>query len=169
MLTAILGAITGNLKDQYKEFIYCDSLGKDTLLTRGKDKASKKGNDNIISEGSGVAVADGQCMIIVTNGQIVEFCAQPGNFIFQGGAPSVFTGSFGQSIKDAIGDIWNRIQHGGAAGADYRVYYFNTKEITDNKFGTQNPIPFRVVDNKIGLDIDVSVRCSGVYSYRITY
>ena len=47
------------------------------------------------------------------------------------------------------------------------MYYFNTKELIDNKFGTPNPIPFRVVDSKIGLDVDVSVRCSGVYSYKI--
>jgi len=48
------------------------------------------------------------------------------------------------------------------------VYYFNIKEIMDNKFGTPNPVPFRVVDSKIGLDVDVSIRCSGVYSYMIS-
>ena len=47
------------------------------------------------------------------------------------------------------------------------MYYFNTKELVDNKFGTANPIPFRVVDSRIGLDVDVAVRCHGVYSYRI--
>jgi len=127
-----------------------------------------KGNDNIISNGSGISVADGQCMIIVEQGKIVEVCAEPGEFTYDTSSePSLFAGNLGNSIKETFKTLGKRFTYGGDTGKDQRVYYFNTKELIDNKFGTPNPIPFRVVDSKIGLDIDVAVRCSGVYSYRI--
>ena len=130
--------------------------------------SNTKGNDNIISNGSGIAVADGQCMMIVEQGKIVEVCAEPGQFTYDKSTePSIFTGSLGKGILDTFKTIGKRFTYGGDTGKDQRVYYFNTKELIDNKFGTPNPIPFRVVDRNIGLDIDVSVRCSGVYSYKI--
>ena len=130
--------------------------------------SNTKGNDNIISNGSGIAVADGQCMIIVEQGKIVEVCAEPGEFTYDTSTePSIFSGKLGESIKETFKTIGKRFTYGGDTAKDQRVYYFNTKELIDNKFGTPNPIPFRVVDSKIGLDVDVSVRCSGVYSYKI--
>ena len=130
--------------------------------------SNTKGNDNIISNGSGIAVADGQCMMIVEQGKIVEVCAEPGQFTYDKSTePSIFTGPLGKGILDTFKTIGKRFTYGGDTGKDQRVYYFNTKELIDNKFGTPNPIPFRVVDRNIGLDIDVSVRCSGVYSYKI--
>ena len=130
--------------------------------------SNTKGNDNIISNGSGIAVADGQCMMIVEQGKIVEVCAEPGEYTYDKSTePSIFTGPLGKGIIDTFKTIGKRFTYGGDTGKDQRVYYFNTKELIDNKFGTPNPIPFRVVDRNIGLDIDVSVRCSGVYSYKI--
>ncbi len=173
LIKAGLGAIGGTLADQWKEFFYCEAMGKDILVTKGKKRTSSrssntKGNDNIISNGSVVAVADGQCMIIVEQGKIVEVCAEPGEFKYDTSTePSIFTGSLGAGIKETFKTIGKRFTFGGDTGKDQRVYYFNTKELIDNKFGTPNPIPFRVVDSKIGLDVDVSVRCSGVYSYKI--
>ncbi|MBR4241816.1 MAG: SPFH domain-containing protein, partial [Eubacterium sp.] len=131
--------------------------------------SNTRGNDNIISNGSGIAVADGQCMIIVEQDKIVEVCAEPGEYTYDSSTePSIFSGKLGESIKEAFKVIGKRFTFGGDTAKDQRVYYFNTKEIVDNKFGTQNPIPFRVVDSKIGLDLDVSVRCSGIYSYKIS-
>ena len=131
--------------------------------------SNTKGSDNIISNGSGIAVADGQCMIIVEQGRVVEVCAEPGEFTYDTSTePSIFSGSLGQSIKDSFKTIGKRFTYGGDTGKDQRVYYFNMKELIDNKFGTPSPVPFRVVDSKIGLDLDVSIRCSGVYSYKIT-
>lgn len=173
LIKAAIGAAGGVLADQWKEFFYCDALPKEVLVRKGQKRISGrssniKGDDNIISNGSGIAVADGQCMVIVEQGKIVEFCAIPGEFTYDTSSePSIFTGNLGDSIIETFKAIGKRFTYGGDTGKDQRVYYFNTKEIVDNKFGTPNPIPFRVVDRNINLDIDVSVRCSGVYSYKI--
>ena len=167
-------ALKSTLADQWKEFFYCDSLDKDTLVARGRKRVSGKssntsGSDNVITNGSGIAVADGQCMIIVEQGRVVEVCAEPGQFTYDSSSePSVFSGNLGDSIAETFKTLARRFTHGGDTAKDQRVYYFNTKEIIDNKFGTANPVPFRAVDTKIGLDIDVSLRCNGVYSYKIS-
>ena len=173
LIRAGIGALGGTLTDQWKEFFYCESMPKDVLVTKGQKRitgrsSNTKGNDNIISNGSGIAVADGQCMIIVEQGKVVEVCAEPGEFTYDTSTePSIFAGSLGESIKQTFKIVGKRFTYGGDTGKDQRIYYFNTKELIDNKFGTPNPIPFRVVDSKIGLDLDVSLRCSGVYSYKI--
>lgn len=173
LIKAGLGAVGGTLADQWKEFFYCEAMDKNTMMVRGQKKiggrsSNTKGHDNIISNGSGIAVADGQCMMIVEQGKIVEICAEPGEFTYDTSSePSIFNGKLGKSIIDTFKTIGKRFTYGGDTGKDQRVYYFNTKELVDNKFGTPNPIPFRVVDKNIGLDIDVSVRCSGIYSYKI--
>ena len=173
LIKAGVGALGGTLADQWKEFFCCEAIPKEVLVTKGQKRVSgrssnTKASDNIISNGSGIAVADGQCMIIVEQGKVVEVCAEPGEFTYDTSTePSIFSGSLGESIKETFKTIGKRFTYGGDTGKDQRVYYFNTKELIDNKFGTPNPIPFRVVDNKIGLDVDVSVRCSGVYSYKI--
>ena len=173
LIAAGLGAVGGVLADQWKEFFYCDAIDNNVLAVKGQKRISgrssnTKGNDNIISNGSVIAVADGQCMIIVEQGKIVEVCAEPGEFVWDSSTePSIFTGKLGTSIKETFKLIGKRFTFGGDPGKDQRVYYFNTKEIIDNKFGTPTPIPFRVVDRNINQDIDVSVRCSGVYSYRV--
>ena len=174
LIKAGAGALGSTLADQWKEFFYCDAIDKDTLVVKGVKRVSSRssntrGSDNIISSGSGIAVADGQWMIIVEQGKIVEVCAEPGQFTYDTSTePSIFAGSLGQSILDTFKLIGKRFTFGGDTGKDQRVYYFNTKEIVDNKFGTANPIPFRVVDSNIGLDLDTSVRCNGVYSYKLT-
>ena len=173
LIKAGFGAIGGTLADQWKEFFYCDALPADVLVKKGQKRTSSrssntKGSDNIITNGSGIAVADGQCMIIVEQGKVVELCAEPGQFTYDTSSePSIFTGKLGESLKQTFKTIGKRFTYGGDTGKDQRIYYFNTKEIIDNKFGTPNPIPFRVVDKNINLDIDVAVRASGVYSYKI--
>lgn len=173
LIKAGIGALGSTLADQWKEFFYCDALDKEVLVVKGQKRtgsrsSNTKGSDNIISNGSGIAVADGQCMMIVEQGKIVEVCAEPGQFTYDSSTePSVFSGSLGESVLDTFRTIGKRFTYGGDTGKDQRVYYFNIKEIMDNKFGTPNPIPFRVVDSKIGLDVDVSIRCSGLYSYII--
>ncbi len=174
LIKAAFGATGGVLADQWKEFFYCDALDKNTLVVRGQKKTTRrssntKGNDNVISNGSGIAVADGQCMIIVDQGKVAEVCAEPGEFTWDNSSePSVFTGRFGDSLKKTFTAIGKRFAYGGDPGKDQRVYYFNTKEILDNKFGTATPIDFRVVDSRVGIDRDVRLRVNGTYSYRIS-
>ena len=174
LIKAATGAAGGTLADQWKEFFYCDALDNDTLMVRGKKRTDKrssntKGHDNVITNGSGIAVADGQCMMIVDQGKIVEVCAEPGEYTYDTASePSIFCGSLGEGIKATFQTIGKRFTFGGDTAKDQRVYYFNTKEITDNKFGTANPVWFRVVDKRINLDKDIEIRCNGIYSFRMT-
>ena len=174
LIKAITSAAGGVLADQWKEFFYCDALDSDTLMVRGQKRTSgrasnNKGSDNIISNGSGIAVADGQCMLIVDQGKIVEVCAEPGEYTFDTSSePSVFAGELGDAIMDTFQAIGRRIGYAGDTGKDQRVYYVNTKEIMGNKFGTPSPILFEVVNRRIGMSRTVNVRCNGVYSYHIS-
>lgn len=174
LIKAITTAAGTTMADQWKEFFYCESIPNDVLCVKGEKvvrgrSSNTKGSDNIITNGSGIAVADGQCMIIVEQGEIVEVCAEQGEFTFDSSTePSIFAGTLGESIRQTFSNIGRRFTYGGDTGKDQRVYYFNTKEILENKFGTPTPVPFRVVDKNIGLDVDVSLRCSGIYSFRMT-
>ena len=173
LIKAGMGALGGVLADQWKEFFYCEALDMDTLMVKGQKRtgnrsANTKGSDNIISNGSGIAVADGQCMIIVEQGKVVEVCAEPGEYTYDTSTePSIFAGKFGESLKNTFKTIGKRFAYGGDTGKDQRVYYFNTKEIMGNKFGTPSPIIFEVMNKRLGLSRTVNVRCNGVYSYTI--
>ena len=171
LISAALGAASGVLADQWKEYFYCEALPNNVLAVKGRKRnsgrsANTKGSDNIISSGSVIAVADGQCMLIVEQGKIVDVCAEPGEYIYDSSTePSIFSGKLGEGILNVFKQIGKRFTFGGEAPKDQRVYYFNTKEVTGNKYGTPSPVPFRVVDNNIGLDIDISIRCFGEYSF----
>lgn len=174
LLKAGVGALSGVLADSWRDYFYCESMDADTLVQKGEKKAggrssNKKGTDNIISNGSIINVNDGQCMMIVESGKVVELCAEPGEFVYDTGTePSIFYGPLGENIKKSFSEIGKRFTFGGEPAKDQRVYYFNTKEIIGNKYGTPSPVPFRVVDTNIGLDVDIAIRCHGEYSYKIT-
>ena len=177
LIKAGMGAVGGVLGDQWKEFIYCESLKPDVLVAKGMKRVSSRGRssntsaeDNIISNGSTIAINDGQCMIIVENGKVVEICSEPGEFVYDASTePSLFADGLNmQSVKNVFAQIGKRFTYGGDPGKDQRVYYFNTKEIIGNKYGTASPIQFRIVDQRIGLDVDIPIRCFGEYSYKIT-
>ncbi|MBQ8164990.1 MAG: SPFH domain-containing protein [Clostridia bacterium] len=174
LIKAGLGALGGTLADTWKEFFYCDALPVEVLVRKGQKRISgrssnTKASDNIISNGSGIAVADGQCMIIVEQGKVVDVCAEPGEYTYDSSTePSIFAGSLGKSIIDTFKTIGKRFTYGGDTGKDQRVYYFNTKEIIGNKFGTPSPIMFLVKNMEVGLTRTVQVRCNGIYAYQIT-
>ena len=174
LIKAAMGAAGGVLADQWKEFFYCDAIPENVLAVKGQKKTGKrssntKGDDNVISNGSVIAVADGQCMLIVDQGKIVDMCAVAGEYTYDmSSEPSIFTGELGEGIKNVFSNMANRFTFGGEAPKDQRIYYFNTKELIGNKYGTPSPVPFRVVDQRAGIDIDVGIRCFGEYSYHIS-
>lgn len=174
LIQAALSAAGGVLGDQWKEFFYCDSLSPEVLVAKGHRRtgrgSSNKGDDNIITQGSVISVNNGQCMVIVEQGKVVDFCSEPGEYTYDRNTePSLFTakGTLAENIQEIFFQIGKRFTFGGDTGKDQRIYYFNVKEITGNKYGTPSPIPFRVVDNNIGLDVDISIKCFGSYSYKI--
>ena len=174
LIKAALGSVSSVLGDQWREYFYCDSLSDNVLVTKGQKRTSgnssnTKGSDNVITNGAVIAVNEGQCMMIVEQGQLVEFAAEAGEFTWNASTePSIFYGGLGKGLKGSWDTFKRRFTFGGDTGKDQRVYFFNLKEIIGNKFGTPSPVPFRVVDTNIGLDVDISIRCNGVYSYKIT-
>lgn len=166
------GALNSVLADQWREYFYCPSLGSDVLVTKGVKRNTKfsfnRGSSNLITDGSIIAVNEGQCMIVVDQGEIVEMSADAGEFVYDSSTePSIFTGDLKESVVKTFEQFVRRVSFGGDTGKDQRVYYFNLKEIMGNKYGTANPVPFRVVDQNIGLDMDISIRCHGEYAYKI--
>ena len=173
LIKAALGAAGGVMADQWKEYFYCESIPSDVLAVKGRKKATgrssnTKGDDNIITNGSLIAIADGQCMLIVEQGKVVDVCAEPGEYTYDMSTePSIFSGDLGDSVKSVFQNIGKRFTFGGEAPKDQRIYYFNTKELTGNKYGTPSPVPFRVVDQRAGIDLDIGIRCFGEYSIRL--
>ena len=173
LIKAIAGAAGGVMADQWKEFFTCEALPADVLAVKGQKKTTRRssnthGDENIITSGSRIAVADGQCMLIVEQGKVVEVCAEPGEYTYDASTePTIFAGNLGESIGQVFQNIGKRFTFGGEAPKDQRIYYFNTKELTGNKYGTPSPVPFRVVDQRAGIDIDIGIRCFGEYSYRV--
>ncbi|MBQ2829461.1 MAG: SPFH domain-containing protein [Oscillospiraceae bacterium] len=174
LIKAALGSAGGVLADQWKEYFYCDSLASTVLMVKGQKRTSKrssntKGSENIISNGAVIAINEGQCMMIVEQGEIVDVCAEPGEYTYDTSSePSIFTGELGDGIVEAFRQMGKRFTFGGEAPKDQRVYYFNTKEIIGMKYGTPSPVPFRVVDDRAGIDIDINISCFGQYSFRLT-
>lgn len=174
LIKAVKDALQTVMADQWREYFYCDSLSNDVLMVKGRKKVNEgrnsntKGSDNIISNGSVIAVNEGQCMIIVDQGGIVDVCAEAGEFIYDNSTePSLFYGSLGESVKASFSTIGRRFAFGGNTAKDQRVYFFNTKEIINNLFGTPSPIPFRVLDKNTGFDFDTAVKVNGQYSFKI--
>jgi membrane protease subunit (stomatin/prohibitin family) len=173
LIKALTGAAGGALADQWLEFFVCESLEADVLAAKGQKKSSKrssntKGEDNIISNGSGIVVNKGQAALIIDNGRVAEVCAEEGRYTFdQSTEPSVFYGGLGKGLVEAFKNIGDRFKYGGQPGKEQRIYYFNTKEIMGNKYGTPSPIPYLIVDPNINLRLTISLRANGEYSYHI--
>lgn len=167
LIKAAAAAVGSAVGDSFKDYIYCESLDNSTLMRRGYPKSSggsgAYSQNSVITDGSRIAVNDGQFLIVVEDGKIVDFSAEQGEYIFHTNtAPSLFCGQFGERLKNTLAIIGQRFAFGGIAPNDQRAYFVNTKEILNNKFGFGN-IPFR--DGEF--NITVTLQGFGTYSYRI--
>lgn len=170
LISAAVSSASGTFADAWKDYFYVDALPADVICmkARHKTRGARPASDNIITDGSVLAVADGQCAVIVEQGKVCDICAEPGEYTYDSKSePSLFTGSLGDRVKSVFSQIGRRFEFGGSPAQDQRVYYFNIKEIPGLKYGTPNPVPFRVVDSRAGIDIDVGVRCFGEYSIKV--
>ena len=168
LIKSIMSATRGVLADQWVDYIRCDSLPLNVLVAKGKKyvgpgSSNTKGGENVITDGSKVDVADGQCMLIVENGKIVDFCAEPGQYVYQTGTqPSMLSGGF-KGLADSFRQVGKRFTAGGQVLSSQYVYYVNTKEITGNKWGV-GQVPFR--DSEFNFTIQLSAY--GEYSYTVS-
>ncbi|MDO4198623.1 MAG: SPFH domain-containing protein [Erysipelotrichaceae bacterium] len=169
LIKAAISSVTSSLSDTWKDYFVCESLPAGVLMVKGVKKgAGLFDKGDVITNGSGIVVADGQCAIVVDDGVVVEVANEPGNYTFDTSkSPSIFDGGL-QGLKDTFAEIAERFTYGGVTNKSQYVYYINTKEITGNMFGTTSPIPFKVRDPKMNLELDVSLKCNGEYSFAVT-
>ena len=131
LIKALTGSVGGVLADQWKEYFYCPSMPADVIVTKGEKKVSKrssntKGTDNIISNGSVIVVNEGQCMIIVDQGQIVEFCAQAGEFVYDASKEaSLLYGKLGENIGKSVNTYLRK--------EAYKIHFEGRKEVLDEE------------------------------------
>ena len=168
LIKAALAAGSSTLADQWLEYVYCERMEDNVLMRKGITKrggSNTKGTENIITNGSKIVVSEDQFLLVVADGKIVDFTAEPGEYIFDKGTePSLFYGGFGKGLLESFKKFGERFTTGGIAPHDQRVYFVNTRLIKGNKFGTTTPIPFR--DSEFGMTVDI--RCYGEYVMKVT-
>ena len=165
LIKAAVGAVGGTLADQWEDLIKCEDMGNDTLMVK---KTTKSGQ---ISKNSRIIVAPGQVAVIYDSGAILDATAEEGTYTFDASSsPSFFAGQFGDVFKE----MWQRFTYGGTPAKEQAIFYFNVKEIKENKFGTGTPIPFQDWSHPIPnqmtgtmTPLAVKVRCYGVYTFKI--
>ena len=166
LIKALAEGISSGLGDQFKEFVTCPEISKNVLIQRGLVKhgdGNKNPTEGVISNGSKIVVPQGMAMMLIENGAIKEFSAEPGEYTWDSGSePSVFTGNFFQGVADTFKTIGKRFTYGGQAPTDQRVYYVNLLAITGNKFGS--PQPKKITDEKYGM---LEVTFFGEYAFQV--
>ncbi len=168
LVKALTNSVFSYIGDMWEDYIYCDSLDNDVLVKKGKKRqsggAGNNADENVITNGSRIAVNAGQTLIVVENGQIIDFTAEQGGYEYvKGVEPTMFCGSFGEDMKVGIDRIKTRLKFGGIPSNDQRVYFVNTKEILDNRFGF-GEVPYR--DSEF--DLTILIQGFGAFSFHIT-
>lgn len=167
LIKAIVGAASSTLKDEWLEYFYCDRLPDNVVMRKGKpnNNTNNNGNNNIITNGSKIVVGEDQFLIVVSDGKIVDFTAEPGRYTFDKGTePSMLYGGFGKGLVESFKTMGSRFTTAGNPNHDQRIYFINMRDLIGNKFGTSNPIPFR--DSEFGMTVDI--RCHGEYVLKVT-
>jgi len=165
LIKAIAGSIGGTLKDQWLDLIKCENMDMETLMVKQTTKSGQ------ISKSSRILVAPGQVAVIYDSGSVLDATAEEGVYTFdQSSSPSFFGGQFGPVFKE----MWQRFTYGGTPAKEQAVFFFNIKEILDNKFGTATPIPFQDWSHPIPnqmtnslMPMGVNVRCYGKYTFKL--
>lgn len=166
LIKSAKSAIGSTLHDQWKEAIRCDELTNDVLMVK------KTTSTGVISNGSTIIVAPGQCAIIFDNGRVIDATAEEGLYTFDtSSTPSFFAGQFKETFKE----MWERFTYDGDSANQQAVFYFNTKEIFDNKFGTAIPVPFQDWSHPILNEMTntvsplrLEIKCFGKYTFKIS-
>lgn len=167
LVRAFTNSAFSYINDMWEDYIYCDSLDNDTLLQKGHAKkspgAGSLADDIVITQNSKIAVNAGQMLLVVEDGKIIDFTAEPGGYEYDSSTePSVFCGSFGDALKISFEQMRARFAFGGRAGKDQRAYFVNIKEILGVRFGFGN-VPYR--DSEFNLTI--TLQGFGTFSFRI--
>lgn len=143
LIKAALSSVSSGFGDQFKEFVECPLVDNNVIIQRGfvrHGDGNKNFSEGVISNGSTIAVPQGMAMMIIDNGKIVEFTAEPGTFTWDTSSePSIFTGGLGEGIINTFKTIGTRFTYGGQEAKDQRVYFVNTKVIPGNTFGSREP------------------------------
>lgn len=167
IIRAFTSSIPNLFEEQWKEYFYCNSLGYDLLIQRGRKHVGERStntrmDDQVITNGSLIVVNAGQAVVVTSMGKVIDVCTEPGEHIFQD--PNRTSG-VSQFFKDAA----ERFTYGGGdiQPVVHRLYYVNMLESMGNKFETTAPIPVRIKDPSSGLDMDGALMVSGIYSYRV--
>jgi len=166
LIKAAIGAVGSTLGDQWKEVIRCPEMGNEILMMKQTTE------NGVISNKSTIIVGPGQVAIIYDNGRIVDATAEEGTYTFDtSSTPSLFAGEFGGMFKE----MWQRFTYNGGTAKEQAVYYFNTKEIIGNKFGTPNPVPYKDWGHPLMnartnsyIAMSVKIKCFGTYTFKIT-
>ena len=166
LIKATVGAVGSTLHDQWKEALRCDEMGNDILM---KKVTTKNG---VISNGSAIIVGPGQCAIIFDNGRVIDATAEEGYYKFDtSSTPSLFEGEF----KGMFREMWQRFTFNGASAKQQAVFFFNIKEIINNKFGTPAPVMYddwsHAIPNQMTgetIPLSVFIKCFGTYTFKIT-
>lgn len=167
LIKAVSESAFSYIHDMWEDYIYCDAMDRTVLVKKGHARSSagvgKKANDNVITEGSRIAVNAGQMLIVVENGRIIDFTAEQGGYMYYSQTePSLFCGEFGENIKTTFEQLKTRFSFGGQASNDQRVYFINTKEIMNNRFGFGN-VPYREAE----FNMTIHLKGYGTYSFKI--
>lgn len=170
LISVASSSMRGALQDIWRDYFYVDAIPEEVLVMKAHRRTNKRtknhGDENILSNGSIISINDGQCAIITLNGKIQDICTETGEYVYnQSEEPSILCEGF---VKDTFESFSRRFKFAGDSAQEYRVYYINTKEILGSTFGTASPIPFRVVDNRAGVDIDIRLKMAGSFTFKVT-
>ncbi|WP_068830944.1 SPFH domain-containing protein [Xanthomonas translucens] len=172
LVQAVAGAVGGVLADQWKDFYTVPAgltataalfaaVPHGTNAGRGSNTGA---SSNIISNGSKIVVPEGYGLLLIQDGAITGFVAEPGGYEWRSEDPnaqSIFAGD--GLVAPLIRQSWERFKFGGQPGSQQAAFFVSLKELPDNRFGTQSEIYWD--DGFLGTQVGAVTR--GAYTLKI--